>query len=200
MVLVIDNYDSFTYNLVQYIQELGEEVVVRLNDCVTVEEIEKLGPEYIVISPGPCTPLEAGVSNQVIKVFAGKVPILGVCLGHQCIGYVFGAKIGRNWRLMHGKTSLIYHHGSDIFTGIPSPFIATRYHSLVILPDSLPDCLQTTAWTAEGEIMAVRHKELAVYGVQFHPESILSEHGHALLKNFLSLGRKRKSNEPVVRD
>lgn len=187
MVLVIDNYDSFTYNLVQYLGELGADVIVRLNDQSSVEEIDRLKPTHIVLSPGPCTPLEAGICNEVIKTFAGKIPILGVCLGHQCIGHVFGGRIIRNWRLMHGKSSLIYHNSRDIFNGIPNPFIATRYHSLVIDPKSLPDVLEITAYTEEGEIMGVRHKNLPVFGVQFHPESILSEHGHALLQNFLQI-------------
>ena len=192
MVLVIDNYDSFTYNLVQYLGELGAELVVRRNDQTTIEEIESLKPDRILISPGPCTPREAGISNEVIRHFAGRLPILGVCLGHQCIGYVFGARIDRNWRLMHGKTSLIHHNGQDLFAGIPSPFLAIRYHSLVIVPETLPDCLEITAETEEGEIMGIRHREWPIFGVQFHPESILTEHGHALLKNFLRID----SSEP----
>jgi len=187
MVLVIDNYDSFTYNLVQYIGELGAEPAVYCNDRISVEEAERLRPERIVISPGPCTPNEAGVSNGIIRRFAGRAPILGVCLGHQCIGSVFGATVARNWRLVHGKTSLIYHNGRDLFAGIPNPFLATRYHSLVVLRETIPDCLEITAETEEGEVMGLRHKEFPVFGVQFHPESILSEHGHALLRRFLEL-------------
>jgi anthranilate synthase component 2 len=185
MLLMIDNYDSFTYNLVQYLAELGEDVVVHRNDEISVEQIEKLNPDHIVISPGPCTPNEAGVSVPAIKALAGKIPILGVCLGHQSIGQAFGGRIIHAKQLMHGKTSQIHHHGNSVFTGLPSPFTATRYHSLVIERETLPDCLEITAWTDDGEIMGVRHKQLAVHGVQFHPESILTEHGHALLKNFL---------------
>ena len=187
MLLMIDNYDSFTYNLVQYFAELGQEVVVYRNDQISLEEIERLRPAYIVISPGPCTPNEAGVSVPVIKEFAGAIPMLGVCLGHQSIGQAYGGKIVRAKQLMHGKTSAIVHSRQGIFQALPSPFTATRYHSLVIEPGSLPSCLEVTAWTEDGEIMAVRHKELAVEGVQFHPESILTEHGHAMLKNFLKL-------------
>ena len=186
MLLMIDNYDSFTYNLVQYFGELGQDVKVYRNDQVTVDEIDKLAPDYIVISPGPCTPNEAGVSIDVIKAFAGKQPILGVCLGHQAIGQAFGGKIVHAKELMHGKTSMVHHNGEGVFKGLPSPFEATRYHSLVIERETLPDCLGITAWTDDGEIMGVRHKEYLVEGVQFHPESILSEHGHDLLRNFLS--------------
>ena len=186
MLLMIDNYDSFTYNLVQYFGELGQDVKVYRNDQVTVDEIDKLAPDYIVISPGPCTPNEAGVSIDVIKAFAGKQPILGVCLGHQAIGQAFGGQIVHAKELMHGKTSLVHHNGEGVFKGLPSPFEATRYHSLVIERETLPDCLGITAWTDDGEIMGVRHKEFMVEGVQFHPESILSEHGHDLLRNFLS--------------
>jgi anthranilate synthase component 2 len=191
MLLMIDNYDSFTYNLVQYLGELGADVVVYRNDKITIDEIENMKPERIVISPGPCTPDEAGVSMDVIKKFAGKVPILGVCLGHQSIGQVFGGKIIHAGEIMHGKTSLIYHKGEHVFRGLKNPYTATRYHSLVIDKDSLPDCLEVTAWTQTedgeiDEIMGVRHKELVVEGVQFHPESILTEHGHDLLKNFLN--------------
>lgn len=182
---MIDNYDSFTYNLVQYFAELGADVLVRRNDAVMVEEIEKMNPEHIVVSPGPCTPNEAGVSVAAIKGFAGRIPILGVCLGHQSIGQAFGGKIVHAKQLMHGKTSLIHHRDNSVFTGLPNPFTATRYHSLVIERESLPDCLEITAWTDDGEIMGVRHRTLAVHGVQFHPESILTEHGHAMLKNFL---------------
>ncbi|HEY9036042.1 MAG TPA: aminodeoxychorismate/anthranilate synthase component II [Pseudomonadales bacterium] len=190
MLLMIDNYDSFTYNLVQYLGELGQDVRVYRNDAIGVRDIEALSPERIVISPGPCTPNEAGVSLAVIKHFAGKLPILGVCLGHQSIGQAFGGKIVRARRVMHGKTSLMYHADQGVFHGLSNPFEATRYHSLVIDRDSLPDCLEMTAWTqtddgSVDEIMGVRHRTLAVQGVQFHPESILSQHGHRLLKNFL---------------
>lgn len=184
MLLMIDNYDSFTYNLVQYLGELGEEVVVHRNDEITLEEIAALNPDRIVVSPGPCTPNEAGVSVPLIKQFAGKIPILGVCLGHQSIGQAFGGKIVHAQQLMHGKTSQIHHHNVGVFNELPNPYRATRYHSLVIERNSLPDCLEITAWTDDGEIMGVRHKTLAVEGVQFHPESILTEHGHALLQNF----------------
>lgn len=186
MLLMIDNYDSFTYNLVQYLGELGEEVVVRRNDEITVSEIEKLAPQRIVISPGPCTPSEAGVSVATIEKFGGKIPLLGVCLGHQSIGQAFGGKIVHAKTLMHGKTSQITHTDTGVFAGLPSPYRATRYHSLVIERESCPDCLEITAWTDDGEIMGVRHKTLPIEGVQFHPESIMTEHGHALLKNFLT--------------
>jgi anthranilate synthase component 2 len=185
MLLMIDNYDSFTYNLVQYFGELGQEVQVYRNDEIDLDRIAALQPDHIVISPGPCTPNEAGVSVPVIKQFAGKIPILGVCLGHQAIGQAFGGKIVHAKQLMHGKTSEIHHHNIGVFTGLPNLFTATRYHSLVIERESLPDCLEITAWTDDGEIMGVRHKTLAVEGVQFHPESILTEHGHAMLENFL---------------
>jgi anthranilate synthase component 2 len=186
MLLMIDNYDSFTYNLVQYFGELGEDVRVYRNDEITVEEIGALQPDHIVLSPGPCTPNEAGVSVPVIKAFAGRIPLLGVCLGHQSIGQAFGGRIVHAKQLMHGKTSPIFHHDVGVFRGLPNPFTATRYHSLVIERETLPDCLEITAWTEDGEIMGVRHKTLAVEGVQFHPESVLTEHGHALLKNFLT--------------
>jgi anthranilate synthase component II len=185
MLLMIDNYDSFTYNLVQYLGELGEDVLVKRNDEITVAEIEKLAPQRIVISPGPCTPSEAGVSVATIEKFAGKIPLLGVCLGHQSIGQAFGGKIVHAKTLMHGKTSQVTHTNTGVFAGLPSPYRATRYHSLVIERESCPDCLEITAWTDDGEIMGVRHKTLAIEGVQFHPESIMTEHGHALLKNFL---------------
>ena len=185
MLLMIDNYDSFTYNLVQYFGELGQDVQVYRNDEIDLERIAQLKPDHIVISPGPCTPNEAGVSVPVIKQFAGKIPILGVCLGHQSIGQAFGGKIVHAKQLMHGKTSEIHHKDVGVFAGLPSPFTATRYHSLVIERESIPDCLEITAWTDDGEIMGVRHKTLAVEGVQFHPESILTEHGHAMLENFL---------------
>ncbi len=190
MLLMIDNYDSFTYNLVQYFGELGADVRVFRNDRITVQEIEKLAPDKIVISPGPCTPNEAGISVETIKTFAGRIPILGVCLGHQSIGQAFGGRIVHAKEIMHGKTSMIYHRDQGVFRGLSNPLEATRYHSLVIEKDSLPACLEVTAWTgnAEGEvdeIMGVRHRELPVEGVQFHPESILTEHGHDMLKNFL---------------
>ena len=184
MLLMIDNYDSFTYNLVQYLGELGEEVVVHRNDEITLDEIAAMKPARIVVSPGPCTPNEAGVSVPLIKQFAGKIPILGVCLGHQSIGQAFGGHIIHAQELMHGKTSQIHHKGEGVFKDLPNPYRATRYHSLVIERASLPDCLEITAWTDDGEIMGVRHKSLNVEGVQFHPESILTEHGHALLQNF----------------
>ena len=187
MLLMIDNYDSFTYNLVQHLGELGEDIRVFRNDKVTIKEIEKLKPESIVISPGPCTPREAGISVDVIKYFAGKIPILGVCLGHQAIGAAFGGDIIRAPRLMHGKTSMINHDGKTIFKGLPNPFEATRYHSLVIKKETLPACLEISAWTDKDEIMGVRHKEFIVEGVQFHPESILTKVGKDLLKNFLKL-------------
>ena len=185
MLLMIDNYDSFTYNLVQYLAEIGQEVEVVRNDKISIEEINKLNPQYIVISPGPCTPNEAGISLELIEAFKGKIPILGVCLGHQSIGQAFGGKIVHAQTIMHGKTSKISHNNKGVFRGIKDPFIATRYHSLVIDRESLPDCFDITAWTDDNEIMGIKHKELAIEGVQFHPESILSEHGHDLLKNFL---------------
>jgi anthranilate synthase component II len=186
MILMIDNYDSFTYNLVQYLGELGADVRVYRNDQITVAEIERLAPEKIVISPGPCTPAEAGISCEVIRQFAGRVPLLGVCLGHQCIGEVFGGEIIRAPALFHGKTSMIDHDGRTIFRGLPRPFEATRYHSLVIRRDTLPECLELSAETDDGVIMGVRHRELLVEGVQFHPESILTREGKKLLANFLS--------------
>jgi anthranilate synthase/aminodeoxychorismate synthase-like glutamine amidotransferase len=188
MILMIDNFDSFTYNLVQYFGEMGEDLIVFRNNAITIEKIEELQPDRIVISPGPCTPKEAGISVDVIRHFAGKLPILGVCLGHQCIGYAFGGNIVRAERLMHGKTSMIYHDGKSIFTGLPNPFEATRYHSLVIERAAMPECLEITAETDIGEIMGVRHKEFPIEGVQFHPESILTQHGKELLRNFLSIG------------
>lgn len=187
MLLMIDNYDSFTYNLVQYIGELGEDIKVFRNDKITIYEIEKLDPEKVVISPGPCTPKEAGISVELIRHFAHKIPILGVCLGHQSIGAAFGGEIIRAPRLMHGKTSMIFHDGKTIFKGLPNPFEATRYHSLVIKKETLPDCLEITAWSDMDEIMGVRHKEYIVEGVQFHPESILTNVGKDLLRNFLKL-------------
>ncbi len=187
MLLMIDNYDSFTYNLVQYLGELGEDIKVFRNNKITLPEIEKLNPDRIVISPGPCTPKEAGISVGVIKHFAGKIPILGVCLGHQAIGAAFGGDIIRAPRLMHGKTSMIYHDGKTIFERLPNPFEATRYHSLIIKKETLPACLEITAWTDMGEIMGVRHKDYIIEGVQFHPESILTKVGKDLLRNFLKL-------------
>ncbi len=187
MILVIDNYDSFTYNLVQYLGELGQELQVWRNDKITLEEIEELAPERIVISPGPCTPSEAGISIDVVNHFSGKLPILGVCLGHQSIGQAFGGLVVRAERLMHGKTSMIEHDGLSIYGGVPSPFEATRYHSLVVERSTLPDCLEISAETREGEIMGLRHKEYAVEGVQFHPESILTSEGKNILSNFLTL-------------
>lgn len=190
MLLMIDNYDSFTYNVVQYLAELGADVQVHRNDEITVEQIEALNPERLVISPGPCTPNEAGVSMDVIRHFAGKIPILGICLGHQAIGQVFGGSIIRAGRVMHGKVSPVFHNNTGVFRGLNNPLQATRYHSLVIEQASLPDCLEMTAWTRNSdgsveEIMGVRHKTLAIEGVQFHPESIMSEQGHELLRNFL---------------
>ncbi len=190
MLLMIDNYDSFTYNLVQYLGELGEDVRVYRNDQITVAEIEKLKPDHIVISPGPCTPNEAGVSVETIQKLGDKFPILGVCLGHQSIGQAYGGKIVRAKQLMHGKTSMIRHANKGVFAGLSEPFEATRYHSLVIERDSVPEVLEVTAWTDDGEIMGVRHKALPVEGVQFHPESILTQHGHELLANFLKSRRR----------
>lgn len=185
MILVIDNYDSFTYNLVQYLGELGEEIVVRRNDEIDLEGIEQLSPDHILLSPGPCTPNEAGITLSIIDRFKGVIPIFGVCLGHQAIGQAFGGNVIRAERLMHGKTSPIYHQATSVFTGLPSPFTATRYHSLIVERHSLPDCLEITAETAEGEIMGLRHKQYKVEGVQFHPESIITDHGHQMLRNFL---------------
>jgi anthranilate synthase component 2 len=185
MLLMIDNYDSFTFNLVQYFGELGQDVRVVRNDEIDLAGVAAMHPDHIVISPGPCTPNEAGISVPLIREFAGKAPLLGVCLGHQSIGQAFGGRIVRAKQLMHGKTSPIHHLDAGVFRGLPDPFTATRYHSLVIERETLPDCLEITAWTDDGEIMGVRHKSLAVEGVQFHPESILTEHGHALLENFL---------------
>jgi len=185
MLLMIDNYDSFTYNLVQYFGELGAEVRVVRNDKITLQEVGALAPERIVISPGPCSPSEAGISVPLIREFAGSIPILGVCLGHQAIGQAFGGEVVHAGRVVHGKTSAIRHSGQGVFRGLPSPFVATRYHSLAIRRATLPDCLEVTAESEDGEIMGVRHRERAVEGVQFHPESFLTEHGHALLKNFL---------------
>mgnify|MGYP002682239999 CR=1 FL=1 len=185
MILVIDNYDSFTYNLVQYLGEMGEDLTVVRNDEVDTGYVDELSPDKIVISPGPCTPQEAGISIETIQKFGGRIPILGVCLGHQSIGAAFGGDVVRASRPMHGKTSLIHHDDTGVFAGLENPFVATRYHSLIITPDSLPDCLERSAWTAEGEIMGVRHRKYDIEGVQFHPESVASEHGHALLKTFI---------------
>ena len=192
MLLMIDNYDSFTFNLVQYLGELGADVEVHRNDQISIEQIEKMAPDQLMISPGPCTPNEAGISMQAIEHFKGKLPILGVCLGHQSIGQVFGGKIVHAREIMHGKTSMMHHNNVGVFKGLNNPFEATRYHSLVIEKDSIPDCLEITAWTQNedgsmDEIMGVRHKELQIEGVQFHPESILTQHGHDLLKNFLEM-------------
>ena len=195
MILMIDNYDSFTYNLVQYLGELGEELVVKRNDAITVSGVKRLKPASIVISPGPGRPSDAGVSNALIKTFAGAIPILGVCLGHQCIGEVFGGDVVRAKRPMHGKTSAIYHTDAGLFAGLPSPFEATRYHSLIVKRETLPDVLRVTAWTKEKEIMGLQHRHAPVYGVQFHPESILTSVGKDILKNFLKLSRVfRKRN------
>ena len=190
MILMIDNYDSFTYNLVQYFGELGEELTVKRNDQITPAGVTKLKPSAIVISPGPGRPADAGVSNELIETFAGKVPILGVCLGHQCIGEVFGGEVVRATRPMHGKTSRIFHKGSGVFADLPNPFEATRYHSLIVKRESLPKELSVTAWTQEKEIMGLQHAKLPVYGVQFHPESILTESGKSLLRNFVALAKR----------
>ena len=187
MLLVIDNYDSFTYNLVQYFGELGADLLVKRNDETSLEEIESLHPERICISPGPRSPKEAGISNEVIRTFGPRLPVFGVCLGHQCMGDVFGGEVVRAGRLMHGKTSPILHDGKGVFLGLPNPFDATRYHSLLVRRETLPECLEVTAWTAEQEIMGLRHREFPIHGVQFHPESILTLEGKKLLQNFLSL-------------
>jgi anthranilate synthase/aminodeoxychorismate synthase-like glutamine amidotransferase len=187
MLIIIDNYDSFTYNLYQYLGELGANMRVFRNDKITVEEIAEMNPEKLLVSPGPCTPNEAGISCEAIKYFAGKIPVFGVCLGHQSIGQVFGGKVIRARRLMHGKTSPVHHDNKGVFAGLPNPFDATRYHSLIIEKETLPDCFEITAHADEDEIMGIRHKELPVFGVQFHPESILTTHGKKLLKNFLDM-------------
>jgi len=189
MLLLVDNYDSFTYNLFQYLSELGEEVVVVRNDKTTLEEIDKKKPQRIVISPGPSTPLRAGISNEVIKHFGPKLPILGVCLGHQCVGYSYGASFGQAKEIMHGKSSLIYHNSQGVLAGLPNPFSAIRYHSLVVLRERLPDCLKVTAWTDDGAIMGLRHRQYPVEGIQFHPESFMTEVGKDVLRNFLRGGR-----------
>ena len=186
MLLMIDNYDSFTYNLVQYFGELGQTVEVFRNDQITLKEIEQLDPEYLVISPGPCNPSKAGISLQVVSTFAGRIPIFGVCLGHQSIGQALGGNIIHAKTLMHGKLSMVHHNGEGVFAGIENPFQATRYHSLVIEKETMPQCLEVTAWTDDGEIMAVKHKTLAIEGVQFHPESLMTDHGHDMLRNFLN--------------
>ncbi|HXG30847.1 MAG TPA: aminodeoxychorismate/anthranilate synthase component II [Thermodesulfobacteriota bacterium] len=189
MILMIDNYDSFTYNLVHYLGELGERVMVFRNNRITLEDVGRLGPDMVVVSPGPCTPKEAGISVDLIKEFSGRIPILGVCLGHQAIGYAFGGRIVRAERLLHGKTSMIYHDGKGIYEGIPNPFEATRYHSLLVERESLPDELEITAWTSEGEIMGIRHRDYPTEGVQFHPESILTKHGKEILRNFIRIAK-----------
>ncbi|ATH70763.1 aminodeoxychorismate/anthranilate synthase component II [Bacillus altitudinis] len=194
MILMIDNYDSFTYNLVQYLGELGEELVVKRNDQVTIQEIEELKPDFLMISPGPCSPDEAGISMEAIKHFAGKIPIFGVCLGHQSIAQVFGGDVIRAERLMHGKTSEIEHDGKGVFTGLQNPLVATRYHSLIVKDETLPECFVRTASTKEGELMAIRHKELPIESVQFHPESIMTSFGKEMLRNFIETYRK-KGNE-----
>lgn len=187
MMLVIDNYDSFTYNLVQYLGEMKVDLAVYRNDQITLDQIRGLQPERILVSPGPCSPRESGLSNDIIRQFGQSIPVLGVCLGHQCIGHTFGAQVVVNYRMMHGKTSPIRHNGRDLFAGMPNPFLATRYHSLVIDRSTIPACLEITAETEEGEIMGVRHRELPIWGVQFHPESILTESGRMILSNFLTL-------------
>ncbi|AOT99677.1 aminodeoxychorismate/anthranilate synthase component II [Bacillus amyloliquefaciens] len=192
MILMIDNYDSFTYNLVQYLGELGEELIVRRNDEITIEQIEELGPDFLMISPGPCSPDEAGISLEAIKHFAGSIPIFGVCLGHQSIAQVFGGDVVRAERLMHGKTSEVMHDGQTIFNGLQNPLVATRYHSLIVKADTLPDCFTVSAQTKEGEIMAIRHHELPVEGVQFHPESIMTSFGKEMLRNFIETHRKKE--------
>lgn len=185
MILMIDNYDSFTFNLVQFLGELGQELIVKRNDEITIEDIEKMQPDFLMISPGPCSPNEAGISMDAIRHFAGKIPIFGVCLGHQSIAQVFGGDVVRAERLMHGKTSFMHHDEKTIFADIPNPFTATRYHSLIVKKETLPECFEVTSWTEEGEIMALRHKTLPIEGVQFHPESIMTSHGKELLQNFI---------------
>jgi anthranilate synthase/aminodeoxychorismate synthase-like glutamine amidotransferase len=188
MLLLIDNYDSFTYNLFQYLSELGQEVMVARNDKITIEEIERLAPERIVVSPGPSTPQRAGISNDVIRHFGPRLPLLGVCLGHQCIGHVYGGTVGRAKAVMHGKSSLVHHKGEGVLAGLPNPFSAIRYHSLAVAPEGLPDCLEVTAWTDDGTIMGLRHRQHPVEGVQFHPESFMTPVGKDLLRNFLKKG------------
>lgn len=196
MILLIDNYDSFVHNLARYFRELGEEVEVRRNDAVSVAEAREMAPSHLVVSPGPCTPADAGVANELIGELGEELPVLGVCLGHQCVGEVYGGTVARAGRPMHGKTSQVHHSGTDLFSGLPSPFRAVRYHSLVVVPSSVPDELEVTAWTEQGEVMALRHRERKVWGVQFHPEAILTEHGHGLLANFLALGRGERPPGP----
>ena len=191
MLLLIDNYDSFTYNLYQYLSELGAEVRVERNDQISLKDVAEIAPDRIVISPGPCTPKEAGLSNDIVRAYAGKTPVLGVCLGHQCIGYTFGGVVAGAGEIMHGKTSFIHHDGKGVFDGLPQPFEAIRYHSLAIQPDTVPDCLEVTAKTENGIIMGVRHKEYQVEGVQFHPESIMTDVGKSLLGNFLKMGQRQ---------
>ena len=198
MLLLIDNYDSFTYNLFQYLSELGEKVVVVRNDKTTLEEIDRMEPQRLVISPGPSIPLRAGISNDVIKHFGSTLPILGVCLGHQCVGYSYGATIGQAPEIMHGKSSLIYHNSQGVLAGLPNPFSAIRYHSLVVQREELPDCLEVTAWTDDGTIMGLRHRQYPVEGVQFHPESFMTEVGKDILRNFLQLSYTRDSNSEVL--
>jgi para-aminobenzoate synthetase component II len=198
MILVIDNYDSFTFNLVQYLGELKVSMEIWRNDEFKIEQVRELNPDRILISPGPCTPKEAGVSNSVIREFAGKIPIFGVCLGHQCIAHTFGAIVEVNSKIMHGKVSKIYHKNTDVFEGMPNPFEATRYHSLIVRRSSLPDCLEVTAETDEGEIMGLRHKELPVWGVQFHPESILTQEGRRMMENFTKLGAKAEAETVAI--
>lgn len=197
MILMIDNYDSFTYNLVQYLGELGEELIVKRNDEISIEEISQLNPKFLMISPGPKSPNEAGISLEAIEVFAGTIPIFGVCLGQQSIAQVFGGDVVQASRLMHGKTSDIHHDGKTIFKDLPNPFPATRYHSLIVKKETLPSCLEVSAWTSEGEIMAIRHKEFPVEGVQFHPESIMTTAGKDLLKNFLRYYGQSSSNSKI---
>lgn len=192
MILMVDNYDSFTYNLVQYLGEMGEELVVRRNDKITIEEIEDLSPDFLMVSPGPCSPDEAGISMEAIRHFAGKIPVFGVCLGHQSIAQVFGGNVIRSDRLMHGKTSNVSHDEKSVYKGLPNPFTATRYHSLIVEKDSLPDCFEITSWTDEGEIMGIRHRSLPVEGVQFHPESIMTGEGKKLLRNFIQEYREKQ--------
>ncbi len=199
MLLLIDNYDSFTYNLFQYLSELGEEVVVVRNDKASLEEIDRLKPQRLVISPGPSTPQRAGISNEVIQYFGPRLPVLGVCLGHQCIGYSYGGTIGQAKAIMHGKSSLIHHNGQGVFAGLPNPFSAIRYHSLVVQRDGLPDCLEVTAWTDDGTIMGLRHRHYPVEGVQFHPESFMTQAGKDLLRNFLQLSYTKNASSEVGR-
>ena len=195
MLLMIDNYDSFTYNLYQYLSELGAEVITVRNDKITLEEIEEMAPEGIIISPGPCTPKEAGISKEVIRHFGPRLPTLGVCLGHQCVGEVYGAKVDRAGEIRHGKTSMVHHQGQGVLKGLPDPFEAIRYHSLVVYPETVPDCLEVTAWTDNGLVMGLRHKEHPVEGVQFHPESIMTPVGKDLLRNFLERCTQQPNRE-----